>query len=60
MPDVTENIPLIVKSKEKQIVEKAKTKLNEKVIPINLKRTDVENRKKLKKQLKLKLPKVIK
>ena len=43
MPDTLENVPLIVKPKEKQCVEKTKAELNEKVDPINFKITNVEN-----------------
>ena len=42
MPDVSENVPLIIKPKVKQSVEKTKAELNEKVNPINLKITNVE------------------
>ena len=43
MPDISENVPLIVKPNVKQSVEKTKARLNEKVDPINLKITNVEN-----------------
>lgn len=45
MPDVSKNVPLIIKPKEKQSVEKTKAELNKKVDPINFKITNVENRK---------------
>ena len=45
MPDISGNVPLIVKPKEKQSVEETKAELNEKVNPINFKITKVENRK---------------
>ena len=45
MPDVSKNVPLIVKPKEKQSVEKTKAELNEKVDPLYFKITNVENRK---------------
>ena len=75
MPDISENVPLIVKPKEKQSVEKTKTELNEKVDPINFKITNVESGKnctlvkkakmwrkgkKLRKLLKPKLVKIVK
>lgn len=44
MPDLAKNIPLIIKPKEKQSIEKTKSDLNEKVDPINFKITNVENR----------------
>ena len=43
MPKISENVPLIVKPKDKQSVEKTKAELNEKVNPINFKITNVEN-----------------
>lgn len=45
MPDLSKNVPLIIKPKEKQSVEKTKAELNKKVDPINFKITNVENRK---------------
>ena len=42
MPDVSENVTLIVKPKENQNIEKTKEELNEKVDPINFKITNVE------------------
>ena len=43
MPDISENVPLTVKPKEKQSVEKTKAELKEKIDPINFKVTNVEN-----------------
>ena len=45
MPDISKNVPLIVKPQEKQSVEKTMSELNEKIDPINFKITNVENRK---------------
>lgn len=44
LPDVNKQVPLIVKPKEKQGVEKTREALNDKVDPVNLKITGVENR----------------
>lgn len=44
LPDLNKQVPLIVKPKERQGVEKTKAELNKKVDPVNLKITRVENR----------------
>ena len=44
LPELKKQVPLIIKPKEKQKVEKTKEDLNNKVNPINLKITNVENR----------------
>ena len=46
MPDVSKNVPLIIRPKEKQSIEKTKAELNKKVDPISFKITNVENRRK--------------
>ena len=43
-PDILKYVPLIIKSKEKQIIEKTKANLNKKTDPINSKTNNVENR----------------
>lgn len=45
MPDVEQQVPLIIKPKEKQNIEKTKEELNNKVDPVNLKIKNIENRK---------------
>ena len=42
---MSKNVPLIIRPKEKQSIEKTKAELNEKVDTINFKITNVENRK---------------
>lgn len=44
LPKINKQMPLIVKPKEKQGVDKTKQELNKKVDPVNLKITNVENR----------------
>lgn len=44
MPDLSNNVPLIIKPKEKQSAEITKAELNNKVDPVNFKITKVENR----------------
>lgn len=44
LPKINKQMPLIVKPKEKQGVDKTKEELNKKVDPVNLKITNVENR----------------
>lgn len=44
MPDVSKNVPLVIKPKEKQTVQKTKEELNKKVNPVNFKIVNVENR----------------
>lgn len=44
MPDLSIRVPLIVKPKEKQTIEKTKEALNKNVNPVNLKIKSVENR----------------
>ena len=46
MPDVSKNVPLIIRPTEKQSIEKTKAELNKKVDPISFKITNVENRRK--------------
>ena len=55
MPDISENVPLIVKPKEKQSVEKTKTKLNENTLVIKSK--NVEEREKIKEALETQISK---
>lgn len=45
LPEVKKLVPLVVKPKEKQGLEKTKKDLNNKVDPVNFKVTNVENRK---------------
>lgn len=45
MPDLNKNVPLIIKPKEKQSIEKTKAELNKKVNPADFKIINVENRK---------------
>ena len=45
MPDVSKNVPLIIRPKEKQSAERTTAELNEKVDPIIFKIPNVENRK---------------
>lgn len=44
LPEVNKQVPLILKPKEKQKIEKTKEDLNKKVNPVDLKITNVENR----------------
>lgn len=44
MPDVSKQVPLILKPKERQGIDKTKEELNKKVDPVNLKITNVEKR----------------
>ena len=45
LSDVQKQVPLIIKSKERQKIEKTKQNLNNKVDPVNLNTTNIENRK---------------
>lgn len=45
MPEISKEVPLIIKPKERQGVDKTKEELNKRVDPINLKITNVEKRK---------------
>lgn len=45
LPELTKTVPLIIKPKEKQGIDKTKEELNKKVDPVNLKITSIENRK---------------
>lgn len=44
MPDVSKQVPLILRPKERQGIDKTKEELNKNVDPVNLKITNVENR----------------